>query len=163
MLSQDPWRRAFLSPPTSLCWDVHGTNDSHLKKEQSYNCGAGREHQETLPTSMVLLGLRQVWVFRGVQSRGHTSRETLHILRHTQQASPFHCGPHCFRVNDAAPEHPRAVWERKETPTWSERTPVETSPRVAISGSIHRFLPSCPHPGSRRANTQTTSIGVFSE
>lgn len=42
------------------------------------------------------------------------------------------------------------------------RTPVETSPRVAISGSIHRFLPSCPHPGSRRANTQTTSMGVFS-
>lgn len=58
---------------------------------------------------------------------------------------------------------PGAVWERKETHTWSERTPVETSPRVAISGSIHHFLPSGPHPGSWRANIQSTSIGIFSE
>lgn len=107
MLSKDPWRHPFLSPTTSLCWDVHGTNNSHFQKKQSCNHGAAREQQETLPTSMVLPGLHQVWVFRGVQSRGHTSRKTLHILRHTQQASPFHCGPHRFRVNDAAPEHPR--------------------------------------------------------
>lgn len=90
-------------------------NNSYLKKEQSYNLGSAGEHQEALPTCMVLPGLRQIWVFRGVQSRGHTSRERLQILRHTQQASPFHCGPRCFRVNDAAPEHPRGSLGKRDT------------------------------------------------
>lgn len=81
-----------------------------------------------------------------MQSRGHIQRDATHPETPPASASPFHCRPHCFRVNDAAPEYPGAVWERKETPAWSERTPVATSPRVAISGSI----PLCSYLSSPR-------------
>lgn len=158
------WARIHGDAPSSLptfpVLGRHGTNDSP-QKEQSYNCGTGREHQGALPTSMVLLGLHKAGYFVGA-ARTHPERR--HTSWDTHSKRPFSLWAQlCFRVRMMLPQNtPGSLGKERDTRV-SERTPVETSPRVAISGSIHRFRPSCPHPGSRRANTQTTSIGGPSE
>ena len=162
VLSKHPWRRTFLSPPTSLCWDVHGTNNSHLKKDRAITLVQPESTRRPSQPAWCCQDFVKFGCFVGCEAedthpeRGYKSWDT-----HSKRPL-FTVGP-IVSVWMMLPQNtPGAAWERKETHV-VRPDPLATSPRVAISGSIHSSLPFCPHAGSRRANTQTTSTGVFSE
>lgn len=114
VLSKDPWRRTFLSPPTSLCWDVHGTNNSHLKKDRAITLVQPESTRRPSQPAWCCQDFVKFGCFVGCEAedthpeRGYKSWDT-----HSKRPL-FTVGP-IVSVWMMLPQNtPGAAWERKE-------------------------------------------------